>query len=561
MPARVSVLPSTRVDPRVGPRSPAGLRHSGEGLSLRGLVARIGISRWGAAAWGTIGLTVTFIAITCWWLTVDRSVPVYDAGSHLEEAFIFHNFIQAGKLLEPFTYKDVYPPLGHLIGAFATFIGGVNVSAPIIGENLVFVPLLTLGCYQTGRLLFGPAAGLLAAIFVLGSPLLMAQLHVFMLDAPETALVAVSMWLILASEDFSRARVAGFAGLAVGAGLLIKLQFPFFVVGIVLVALARGGWRNWRGFAWFALIALVIGSPWYIDHLSEFSRVAQIAGADPGAAPGSVPPVLSLESLDWYFWSTLNSQLLAPLFALTLGGTVWLVVALVRGQEPRALRLEFLMGGLIAWFGITMVRHHDIRYDMPLMPYLAVIGSGWIIFLPRIWRIVASSVLVLAVVANTLGSTFGLEGKTELALASSLPNIQALPDRVVFYTSEGFLVAGPQRDGDVPGLLSAMTHDGVRAITWNTINTIEGDFSNEGVSALAFIAHLQIFGSANELVSQPAAADLIYQKTVTAGPAPCTRLTDGAGIWVARDNPASGKVTYYCPFPQPHYYGKSLLKA
>jgi hypothetical protein len=389
----------------------------------------------------------------------------------------------------------------------------------------------------------------------------MAQLHVFMLDAPETALVAVSMWLILASDDFSRARVAGLAGLAVGAGLLIKLQFPFFVVGIVLVALARGGWRNWRGFAWFAGIALVIGSPWYIEHLSEFSRVAQIAGADPGAAPGSVPPIFSLESLDWYFWSTLNSQLLAPLFALVVGGTAWLVVALRRGQEPRALRFEFLMGGLIAWFGITMVRHHDIRYDMALMPYLAVIGSGWIIFLPRIWRIVASSVLVLAVVANTLGSTFGLEGKTELALASSLPNIQALPDRIVFYTSEGFLVAGPQRDGDIPGLLSAMTHDGVRAISWNTINTVEGDFSTEGLSALAFIAHLQIFGSASELVSQPAAADLIYQKTVGAGPAPCTRLTDGAGIWVARDNPANGQVTYYCPFPRPHYYGKSLLKA
>jgi len=73
----------------------------------------------------------------------------------------------------------------RLVGALAAFAGGASVASPIIGENLVFVSLLTLGCYQTGRLLFGPRAGLLASIFVLGSPLLIAQLHVFMLDAPD----------------------------------------------------------------------------------------------------------------------------------------------------------------------------------------------------------------------------------------------------------------------------------------------------------------------------------------------------------------------------------------
>lgn len=113
--------------------------------------------------------------------------------------------LQSGDLLGPFDNVLQYPPLALLVGALAMFVGGVNVASPIIAENVVFVSLLTLGCYQTGRLLFGARAGLLAVIFVLGSPLLIAQFHVFMLDAPETALVAVSMWLILASEDFVEA--------------------------------------------------------------------------------------------------------------------------------------------------------------------------------------------------------------------------------------------------------------------------------------------------------------------------------------------------------------------
>ena len=43
-------------------------------------------------------------------------------------------------------------------------------------------------------------------LFVLGSPLLIEQFHVFMIDAPEAALVAVAVWLILASDRFARGR-------------------------------------------------------------------------------------------------------------------------------------------------------------------------------------------------------------------------------------------------------------------------------------------------------------------------------------------------------------------
>lgn len=228
-------------------------------------VHRVLLGRRGATwrlshcAWGVIGVTSGFIGLTCWWLTQDRSIPIFDAGYQLGAAIEFHNQLHAGHLVQPFTQASLYPPLGHLVGALAAFIGGVNVASPIIGENLVFVSLLTLGCYRTGRLLFGARAGLLAAIFVLGSPLLIAQFHVFMLDAPETALVAVSMWLILASQDFSRTRIAGWAGLAVGFGLLVKVQFPLFLAGIVLAALARGGWRHWRGLVAFAALALVVG--------------------------------------------------------------------------------------------------------------------------------------------------------------------------------------------------------------------------------------------------------------------------------------------------------------
>ena len=74
----------------------------------------------------------------------------------------------------------------------------------MLAQNLVFVPLLALACYRVGRMVAGPRAGLLAVVFALGTPLIAEQFHVFMLDAPQATLVAVAVWLILASDRFAR---------------------------------------------------------------------------------------------------------------------------------------------------------------------------------------------------------------------------------------------------------------------------------------------------------------------------------------------------------------------
>jgi 4-amino-4-deoxy-L-arabinose transferase-like glycosyltransferase len=507
-------------------------------------------------AWGTIALAAAFIGLTCWWLTQDRSVPIYDAGEHLTAALDFHYFIQSGNLLGPFNYTWQYPPLGETVGALAAFVGGVSVAAPIIGENVVFVSLLTLGCYQTGKLLFGAQAGLLAAAFALGSPLLIAQFHVFMLDAPETAIVAVTIWLLLASRRFSRVGMSALAGLAVAAGLLVKVQYPFFVVGIVLCALLLGGWRNGRGLATFAVVAAVFGSPWYIDHLSELGTIVRLAGAESGAAPENLPPTVSIHNLTWYLWSILDSQLLVPLFVLLAGGFLWTAVALARRHGDRlGERFEFLVGGVLAWLAITLTAHHDVRYGMPLLPYLAVMATGWIVCIPVTARRIAVGVLVVGVALNTLSTTFGVGGEADVAVARSVSSTYVLPASIVFYSSNGFLVSGPQRDGDVPGLLEALGRNGVRAVRWSLAQSVGPDFSYQGLRALALIAGLKsIITQELQYSESSEVATLVHRPLSQGGPPPCAKLSDGTGVFVLRANPESGTREFYCPGRDPAYY-------
>lgn len=577
---------------QVGPLSRAAPPDSAHALA--GWAARVGVSRWSSYAWGAIGVATAFIAITCWWLTQDTSIPIYDVGNHLEVAFVFHDMIRAGNLLGPFNYESPYPPLGAFIGAIATFIGGVNVAPPVVGENLVFVPLLALGCYQTGRLLFGARAGLLAVVFVLGSPLLIAQFHVFMLDAPETAVVAVSIWLLLACKDFSDVRLAALAGLVVGLGLLTKVQYPAFVAGIVLMALIRGRWRNRRGLIAFALIALVVATPWYLDHLAQFATFALDAGPHQGVPVGDTPATWTLTNFMWYFWNILNSQFMAPLFTLIVGGTIWTVVTLFRHRReawsaaplkadpsgvddmgmarepdsgspsapvdrgPFAARLEFFAGLVVAWLLITLTPSHDIRYGMPLMPYLAVIATGWIVYLPRTARLLAIALVVLGVSANTLSTTFGVGRVVHIALKHPRPPGEEDTDDIRVYTNVGFLVAGPRRDGDVPGLLEALHRDGVREITWGLEQSKYSDFSTEGVIALARIANLTEGITYNtQFVNSPLVATLIHEPIAANAPPACTVVSDDAGssgVWVARYDASAGKLALYCPTRRPQYY-------
>jgi 4-amino-4-deoxy-L-arabinose transferase-like glycosyltransferase len=517
---------------------------------------RVGLPSWCAPAWGAIGLAAGFIALTCWWLTQDRSIPIYDAGDHLWAALHFHELLRSGDLLGPFEYNWQYPPLGELVGSLSAFVGGVNVAAPIVGENLVFVSLLTLGCYQTGKLLYGPTAGLLAAVFALGSPLLIAQFHVFMLDAPETAMVAVSMWLLLSSRKFSRAGISSLAGVAVAAGLLVKVQFPFFVAGIVLSALLLGGWRNRRGVLTFAVLAVALGAPWYVDHLAELKTIAKLAGAESGATAENLPTTVSLHNLTWYLWSILDFQLLLPLFVLLAGGFAWTVIALARRRgEHLGERFEFLAGGVVAWLAITLTPHHDIRYGMPLLPYMAVVATGWIVELPRLARRVAVGALVVGVALNTAGTTFGAGGEADVAVARSLSSTYALPTSIVLYSSHGFLVSGPKRDGDVPGLLEALRRSGVTTIEWSVEESSGPDFSWEGLHPLALIADLTPYVTRGlQYSGSSEVATLVHRPISPHGPTPCTTLSDGTGVFVVRVNPATGGRMFYCPSRHPAYY-------
>jgi Dolichyl-phosphate-mannose-protein mannosyltransferase len=521
---------------------------------------RLAVPRWPAPAWGAIGVTALFIVTTSWWLSQDHSIPIFDAGLHLSIAINVHHELAAGHLLKALTLSIPYPPFVYLVGSLGIAIGGVGIAPLVITENLVFVSLLSLGCYKVARLAFGPPAGLLAVIFALGSPLVAAQFRVFMTDAPETAMVAVSVWLILATKGFSELKSCALAGLAVGVGMLTKEPLPIFVVGIVGVALYRGGRESWRGFLLFAVVAFVIAGPWYLHELGQLQNLGSEASDSSNVftgypIPDVAPARLSIDNLTWYLWSMINTQLYLPLLTFAAVGWVWTLVGFARRRIVSPLALELVVGAFLSWALITETFIHDTRYSLPLTVYLAVFGAGWIVRLPRRWLPIAASVLVFVAVANNLGIIFGSGRTLQVTVAGAKTNTLEQAGVFTFYEDHGFLVSAPRRDGDLLAMFRALKANGVRTVSWPFYEAREPDFSTGGVHALSQIAGLDNLESEYppNLLTQRNAT-LAHVKIGPGLEHPCVRLDDGTGIWVRLGNPFRPGVKDYCPLPKPHFY-------
>lgn len=505
---------------------------------LAGRLGRIDRYAWLAAA-----LTVGFVCLTAWWLSVDRSVQYNDGAQHLFFAFSFRDALDHGALLRALEYGNFYPPATYLLGALSTVVGGASVATPVLAQNVVYVPLLAVSCYQLGRRTHVPpasSAGLLAVVFALGAPLIAEQFHVFMLDAPLTALVAATVWLLIASDRFARVGIAALAGLAFGLAVATKELAPAFVIGVLACVLARGGWRNWRGLLAFAAVALAIGAPWYVHQIAQghAGLLFEAAGSGRDVPPAAAPPTVSLANLAWYGWATLNGLLFAPLFAFAVVGVGAAIVRVRRARPHADPTLELLCGLGAAWFLLLLMPHHDMRYTMELIVFLAVLGTSWIVRLAAAPRTFAVTLLIGAIVAAHLGATFGVGGETSRRLPGNRRAAygEGVPPRgrVIVYASNNYMVSGPHSHPDVLAFFRTLRREGMRSIGWeDQVERWDSAFEDIGLIAFAYIARIGVTPDEERSPAvQPGEALLIRAHSLGGAGAPCLRLRDGTGVWV-----------------------------
>ena len=503
-------------------------------------------------------MVVVFVLISLWWQNIDQSLPNGDYGKHLDIAFGYYNLISHGYVGAPFKAYNLYPPLTHLAGAYFSLIaGGPSILRMVMGENLFFVPMLAFGCYWAGSIAFGRFAGVLAAAFGLGTPMIISLFHQFMTDGPTAAMVAITVAAMLATERFSRARMSVVAGLLAGIGAYTRATFVLFILGLLLVMVLRGGWRERKGLGLFVLSAVVIAGPWYGLHFHDL--YSQTSGAVSAQQPlwyGSHPYPSDNQPLKytWYAWDLVNVQLYLPLALFSLIGVVTLSVGWIRNRSSDSLLPELLIGGFVGYLGVSLLTLEDPRYTIPALVYVAVIATGWIVRVR--WRSleVALAVLLLAVVVfNTTQINKAWPGvNATITLPGQEIGSPIGQGTLVIANTFGYFAGQPApapARATILRFLERIKHDGATAVTFDSQSLNSGGYNLNQLSLLATIAGLKVAGFAADTVTSPSTWWIFRSSPATTHSPPCLSspaMNDTTGFYTV-PGPLGPGERWRCP--------------
>jgi 4-amino-4-deoxy-L-arabinose transferase-like glycosyltransferase len=491
------------------------------------------------------GLILARLALAGWWLAVDHSVFDTESGRHLQRAWDGYSLMSDGDTFALFKTGTEYPPLLYMVGALGSLVGGLSIDSIVGAQDLFLIPALAIGCYGAGTVAYGRTAGLFAAVFALGAPMAISAFHMYLIDTTETAMVAVALWAILATDRFSHTGRSALAGLAVGFGMLAKQNFPVFMVGLLAVVLLRGGWRHWRGLLAFAVVAAALSATWYWSEVDRTLDLIRGASASASATAGYVAPASdrwTLKNLTYYAWNEVNVAILAPLMAAAVGGAIALLVRFARNRSRGDYTPELVAGTLFAYAALTWISLKDPRYALPMLPYLAVLGTGWIPLLRHRGQLIAGGAIAAVALLNVV-MTIWITGPIGKLYIKGLPNNEQ-GRQLTFWEPQGWITGRPETSNAIIEVMRAAHTGGIDKIAFDP-GADQSRFNHPGLDIVSREAGIPIAipydpNNRHEAVISNRNPPLADQK-------PCGMLSEGTGIYLSRG-------TVDIPFEQRDFY-------
>ncbi len=300
------------------------------------------------------GLIAILLVTNIAWFTLGGHPQHWDSAIHLSESLAANRIgsdSTSSLLHQALSISWYYPPFVSYTAVPVYRILGESELAGVIVMTLYFI-LFVLCTYLTGSLLFERTTGLLAAVFVAGSAIVLQYSRMFMLDLPLAAMASASFYLLIKTESFSRPVMSLILGIIIGCGVLTKWTFPLYIIVPVLYFFLRGfgeSRHKSRRTGYLLLTAgaaVLVAAPWYLVHAIPIllSRGGELERGPMSLAGhalyylASLPAEISLAGLAvlaagicFYFWGTGYRQ---PLLLFWFGGA-YVLLSCIGFKQPR----------------------------------------------------------------------------------------------------------------------------------------------------------------------------------------------------------------------------------
>ncbi len=326
----------------------------------------------------------------------------------------------------------IYPPLlMHLlilvaapVFHFSPFSPADPVSSTLYyvlgrGISAAFGTATVVLVYALGKQAYSRGAGLLGAAFLAFSVLHVRDSHFFTTDVPMTFFLVLLMLLALRIAEGGGARTWIAAGLGAGLAITTKqtslMFFPVLLLAHLMAsfrgrsgfpavretALSSAFWKPLLLFGVIAAVTAMAMNPYALLAPREFlAQVATVSKYIGGSDQRNWVFQFTGTTFSYWFTNLLWFGMGPLLMVAGLIGVLW---ALSR-RKPADVLILFFLALYLGTIGRGFMKF--IRYAIPLIPFLALLGARWLVEIRDRARGATRQVLSAAAAAVLLSSLF-----------------------------------------------------------------------------------------------------------------------------------------------------------
>lgn len=369
----------------------------------------------------TLALSLCFVAASAVWLRLDQSPPAWDDAWYLTNSLVMFDALSDGGLpgyaTSFFTTQRIKPPLITVLPTPAYLVLGRRWHAAF-AVNLVSMLVLFFVLHAIARRFRGESAGWIA-VFVAGTmPLLYGLSRWFLIECSLTALVCVTLYLVIRALAAPSGSNLFWLGTACGLGSLLKTTFPVYVLGALVYLMVRRVRASW---IWFLAPAVLLPLPWWAVNYRHAVQQAVVSGFSNEGAFYGTGPVFAASSIGRYLLKVVNEGasayyvLLAAALLLLLGvtgklGAWWRAWP----KDCRIVLLLWSLPFLVFLFG----RGKDVKWIAPILPVMVLVTASLLDEALRWagrWRFAAGALALAFPLLAFLHTSFGVLGNLRLA--------------------------------------------------------------------------------------------------------------------------------------------------
>jgi 4-amino-4-deoxy-L-arabinose transferase-like glycosyltransferase len=350
-------------------------------------------------------------------------------------------------------------------------------------SNVVFIFVLAFSIYETGRMLWGRSTGLLAMLGILCSPMFIGQFKEYQLDAQLSAMVALSLCLLIKTKEFSDKKHSMLFGLSLGLGMLTKWTFIGCLALPLVYSAINGVWisksnkkENQVNLIWAVFLGLMVSLIWYGNHphmlWGDFIGVRR----DFKEAPMSLAEVS--------FWYACRFEKIQMYILPTLFFLFGFVSCFFKKDWFKRNIYPFLL--IVGSYLFFTLLKHDIRYTMPMLVGCFIFAVNW-------FELIKST--FLRVFLKTVFVFYCVFTFTVLSAGTHLFPLDISIGPLVLFNQTGYGVGAPDTtDWHQEEVFQMISEDntGVKDVYWKGPSPDNIRFNNWGIVYYALKYHVNI---------------------------------------------------------------------